>query len=161
MSMAKMESVVVHVYLAKEIASELIGRSVNFSINTALVDCYEITYKQEYSESIRSFVQNKKISAVYFRWDSEQSCTPKKLALTVNDIVAWFMKEYMDPANGVPYISSEGGYQYVNGGPYEARDVLNRMFDTQVADASTNDNIEAALKIIEADGNAWVKVGDY
>lgn len=39
---------------------------------------------------------------------------------TVAQMVSWFQERYKDPANGVPFNSAEGGYQYVHGGPYDA-----------------------------------------
>jgi hypothetical protein len=40
----------------------------------------------------------------------------------------WFRENYEDPVNNCPYISSEGGYQYIFGGPYEAREELEQEF---------------------------------
>jgi hypothetical protein len=36
----------------------------------------------------------------------------------------WIWDNYKDPADGVPYSSQEGGYQYFNGGPYYSYEVL-------------------------------------
>lgn len=47
---------------------------------------------------------------------------------TVEELVEWFFENYEDPANGVPYESAEGGYQYVFGGPYDAREALESRF---------------------------------
>jgi hypothetical protein len=40
----------------------------------------------------------------------------------------WFKERYKDPADGVPYDSGEGGYQYIHGGPYDPQDVLMAEF---------------------------------
>jgi hypothetical protein len=37
---------------------------------------------------------------------------------------AWFFERYEDPNESCPYISAEGGYQYIYGGPYDAHDVF-------------------------------------
>jgi hypothetical protein len=74
----------------------------------------------------------------------------------VDEMIAWFFDNYMDPANGVPYESAEGGYQYVNGGPYNATDVLSSNFSN-----TTEEYIEEAVGIIENEGYDWVKRDDY
>ena len=40
----------------------------------------------------------------------------------------WFYQNYEDPVHNCPYISSEGGYQYIHGGPYDAREELEQEF---------------------------------
>jgi hypothetical protein len=42
----------------------------------------------------------------------------------VDAIVDWFRKNYEDPAENTPYESAEGGYQYIWGGPYDAREEI-------------------------------------
>lgn len=44
----------------------------------------------------------------------------------------WFYENYEDPANACPYESREGGYFYIYGGPYEASEVLQEMFEPYV-----------------------------
>lgn len=76
--------------------------------------------------------------------------------LTKEDLIEWFFLRYKDPADGVPHDSSEGGYQYVNGGPYDPWEVL--------ADAFHSENegvIEDAVKEIYIDGHEWVKRDQY
>jgi len=46
----------------------------------------------------------------------------------------WFLNHYEDPAESTPYISSEGGYQYIHGGPYDAQQVLQEEFEGVVPD---------------------------
>lgn len=43
-------------------------------------------------------------------------------------MLQWFSENYKDPAENTPYESAEGGYQYIWGGPYEARDELYAQF---------------------------------
>ena len=63
-------------------------------------------------------------------------------------LVAWFSSRYEDPAQETPYDGREGGYQYIWGGPYEARDELGDNFSGLVSD----EVIEAAVEEIESDG---------
>ena len=36
----------------------------------------------------------------------------------------WFYQNFEDPAEKTPYVSAEGGYQWIWGGPYDASEVL-------------------------------------
>lgn len=40
------------------------------------------------------------------------------------EILGWFYSNYADPVEFCPYDSSEGGYQYIWGGPYDAREEI-------------------------------------
>ncbi|MCB4458533.1 hypothetical protein LHL23_23070 [Leisingera sp. McT4-56] len=40
----------------------------------------------------------------------------------------WFFRNYEDPANSLPYITAEGGYQWVTGGPYTSLEALESEF---------------------------------
>jgi hypothetical protein len=66
----------------------------------------------------------------------------------VEVIREWFLANFEDPAHHTPYISAEGGYQYIWGGPYDARDVMGDVFGEQASE----DLIEAAVTEIERDG---------
>ena len=39
-------------------------------------------------------------------------------------MIEWFHQNYEDPAESTPYESAEGGYIWIWGGPYDARDEL-------------------------------------
>ncbi|MBN9987125.1 hypothetical protein [Rhizobium laguerreae] len=41
----------------------------------------------------------------------------------------WFLENYEDPANSLPYSSGDGGFQWVNGGPYSPLEALQEEFD--------------------------------
>lgn len=72
----------------------------------------------------------------------------------IDNLVEWFHQNYEDPANRLPYVSAEGGYQWIYGGPYEAREVLSENFPDEAEDV-----IEAAVEEIEADGlTDWAPV---
>lgn len=78
-------------------------------------------------------------------------------AAKIEEMRDWFMARYKDPADGVPYDGGEGGYLYVNGGPYDARDVLSDQFGDEVAE----DLIDEVVAQIERDGTEWVRCEDY
>ena len=63
-------------------------------------------------------------------------------------LVHWFRGMFEDPANETPYESREGGYQYVWGGPYEARDEFDREFGGFVP----GEVIDAAVSEVERTG---------
>jgi hypothetical protein len=70
-------------------------------------------------------------------------------------MIGWFHLNYEDPAQKTPYESAEGGYQWIWGGPYEARDVLYSKFGELVSEAL----IEEAVEEIERDGlTDWAPV---
>lgn len=46
----------------------------------------------------------------------------------INTMKEWFYSNYVDPAEICPYDSSEGGYQFICGGPYEIEDELYKEF---------------------------------
>ena len=41
---------------------------------------------------------------------------------------SWFFENFEDPVHNCPYETREGGYVYIWGGPYEARDELESKF---------------------------------
>ena len=63
-------------------------------------------------------------------------------------MIGWFHQNFEDPAQSTPYESAEGGYQWIWGGPYEARDELYSKFGDIVSESF----IEEAVKEIESDG---------
>lgn len=63
-------------------------------------------------------------------------------------MVHWFHRMYEDPANETPHESREGGYIYIWGGPFEARNELGEEF----GDLVSPEMIEAAASEIEKDG---------
>lgn len=71
-------------------------------------------------------------------------------------MIGWFKQHYKDPANGVPYDSREGGYQYFNGGPYDPHEVLTEQFPNY-----NEDLITAATDELYPEGSEWVRDEDY
>lgn len=73
---------------------------------------------------------------------------------------SWFYANYEDPAERTPYESAEGGYIWIWGGPYDAREEIEGNF-YEVADEST---INEVVEEIEHYGFEWApteKPGDY
>lgn len=63
-------------------------------------------------------------------------------------MVRWFRARFCDPAEETPYMSSEGGYLWVHGGPYDATEEIQGRFDG----VATPEAIEHAIDAVEADG---------
>lgn len=91
-------------------------------------------------------------------YKSERSLlfSEKDMDPTSEDLVRWFFENYEDPANGVPYDGSEGGYQYVFGGPFDPREVLHEEFPNV-----NDETILHAAERIYGLGFEWVRKGDY
>ena len=73
------------------------------------------------------------------------------LEAAVEQITDWFFVNFEDPANSTPYESAEGGYQYIWGGPYDARDIIENIF----ADTASDELITAAIAAVEQEGYEW------
>ena len=70
----------------------------------------------------------------------------------IDSLVKWFHENYEDPAHHLPYISSEGGYQWIFGPPCNAHEALSGSFPEE-----SEEIILAAVKEIESDGlYEWV-----
>ncbi|MEY9534717.1 uncharacterized protein YegP (UPF0339 family)/ribosomal protein S13 [Sinorhizobium fredii] len=50
--------------------------------------------------------------------------------LAYEEMKSWFHENFVDPAQFLPHSSHDGGYQWLNGGPYSASDALHREFGT-------------------------------
>lgn len=88
--------------------------------------------------------------------DGADNTEPDDDGSSVEEMVEWFYENYEDPANGVPYESREGGYQYWNGGPHDPMDVLQAEFPDVAFE-----RVEEAAQVIYRDGFEWVRKGDY
>lgn len=67
----------------------------------------------------------------------------------------WFLARYCDPAHETPYNGSEGGYQYIHGGPYDPADVLPNRFSGIVDDNIIQDVIDEFHSEV---GDKWAPV---
>src|ERR1019366_5514473 len=76
----------------------------------------------------------------YSEDDCERGITPSQLkragrARQKEYMRYWFYRNFEDPANETPYNSEEGGYLFIWGGPYDAREELYAEFEKLVPDA--------------------------
>lgn len=70
-------------------------------------------------------------------------------------MLQWFHENFEDPAVRTPYESAEGGYQWIWGGPHDAREELSSQFHGLVSEAL----IEEVAEEIERDGlTEWAPV---
>lgn len=63
----------------------------------------------------------------------------------------WFISNYENPAHHTPYESKEGGYIYIWGGPYDAREELEEVF----LDHVSNDAFENLVSELEYECVEW------
>lgn len=70
----------------------------------------------------------------------------------LEQMLEWFHHNFEDPAEHTPYESAEGGYQYIWGGPYEARDIFQSIWEGHVDD----EVIEEAVDKVQANSFYWV-----
>lgn len=94
-----------------------------------------------------------KATRYYSADDYEIGITPSRLkrlgkAKQREYLLAWFHSHFEDPAQETPYNSEEGGYLYIWGGPYDAREEL----DTEFGSFISEQVIEEAVQEIESDG---------
>lgn len=76
-------------------------------------------------------------------------------------MVRWFHENYENPAERTPYESAEGGYIWIWGGPYDAREEIDEYFHEYAIDSA----IDSAVDEIQQDGLfEWAPAeepGDY
>lgn len=100
----------------------------------------------------------------FFQFDDGENSRSQKMKRkkiirhkpTKEEVIEWFNNNYDDPANGVPYMSSEGGYQYWNGGPYDAEEEIQEHFPF-----ISEKVLQESLNEITAYGTEWVKKYQY
>ncbi|WP_260429681.1 hypothetical protein [Burkholderia cepacia] len=67
----------------------------------------------------------------------------------------WFLARFCDPAYETPYNGREGGYQFVDGGPYDPADEVTDRFSGIVSD----DLIEEVVDELHSDvGDEWARI---
>ena len=72
----------------------------------------------------------------------------------IDALVEWFFERFEDPAHRLPYETAEGGFQWIYGGPYDARDQLEGNFAHEEEHI-----IDGAVDQIESDGlTEWAPV---
>lgn len=72
---------------------------------------------------------------------------------TYDEMKEWFFSKYEDPVESTPYNTKEGGYQYLNGGPYDAESELFSEFGA-IADDET---LQKVINDIEEHTLEWAK----
>lgn len=83
----------------------------------------------------------------------ERVSRPPKLPPEAGDerrtdlMIDWFLENFEDPANTLPYDSEEGGYQWIWGGPYDAGEELSAAFPEASAE-----ELEAVVERLQRDG---------
>lgn len=55
---------------------------------------------------------------------------------------SWFFAKFEDPAQHTPYESAEGGYIWIHGGPYDARDELENEFGDEARAGAIEDLVD-------------------
>ena len=69
----------------------------------------------------------------------------------VDVMETWFRARYEDPAERTPHDSSEGGYIWIWGGPYEASEVLGHEFSGIIDD----DTIDSLVQNLDSECTSW------
>jgi hypothetical protein len=77
-------------------------------------------------------------------------------SLTSHVLIAWFLERYEEPHHHVPHDSAEGGYQYFNGGPYDAGEVLADQFPNAPSNAH-----QKAVDDLSDLSSDWVRRDQY
>lgn len=67
----------------------------------------------------------------------------------IEEMKEWFHSNYEDPANSLPHISAEGGYQWIYGGPETPQEALGDSFSAEYPEELIE---KAAQQIIDEDG---------
>lgn len=67
----------------------------------------------------------------------------------------WFTARYCDPAHETPYNGREGGYFYVNGGPYDPSDELHSRFERLVPGELIQ---QVANELVMEVGDQWAPI---
>ncbi|MDI1267871.1 MAG: hypothetical protein PSV40_02050 [Polaromonas sp.] len=80
-------------------------------------------------------------------WLREASEDEQKLAMK-----SWFLGRFVDPAYETPYNGSEGGYLYIHGGPFDARDELEERFSGIASDEAIDALID---DLVSETGDEW------
>jgi hypothetical protein len=70
-------------------------------------------------------------------------------------IRAWFLARYCDPIEETPYIGSERGFQFINGGPHDPTDVLFNRFSNFAHDDAIQEVVDEMHAKV---GDEWAPV---
>lgn len=67
----------------------------------------------------------------------------------------WFLARYCDPVHDTPYNGQEGGFQFIDGGPYDPADLLPNRFASVVEDDVIQ---EVVAELHRRVGDEWAPV---
>jgi hypothetical protein len=116
----------------------------------------ELDFKAALDELLQRRFKGRRHADNQFQ-EAESDDEEEDLVPSAESIAEWFLENYEDPANSVPYESAEGGYQYYAGGPYDAEEVLSEEFP-----GVPDEVIEQAIDLISGEGGPdWVRREDY
>lgn len=87
---------------------------------------------------------------------SEKDLLELEPEVQVDLMIEWFRDRYEDPVHELPYNSREGGYQWINGGPFHAQDVLEGNFGSVVS----YETIMNAVEELERESWEWTPKRD-
>ncbi|TVM15796.1 hypothetical protein DPQ33_13915 [Oceanidesulfovibrio indonesiensis] len=95
----------------------------------------------------------------YYWQESDRYVSVNELAdLSVEEQIEvmryWFKKHYENPVDRMPYESKEGGYIYISGGPYDAREELSEEFQDMASQMAINKLVEE----LEEESMEWAGV---
>ena len=71
-------------------------------------------------------------------------------------VKAWFLSNFEDPAEETPYNGREGGYQWIWGGPYDAREEIEGYFENSIP----QEIVDAVVEELERDAVEWAPNGN-
>jgi hypothetical protein len=69
----------------------------------------------------------------------------------VEAVKEWFLSNFEDPVHETPYNGQEGGYQYIWGGPFDAREQIEGYFGSSVPE----EIIEQVVSALEEEASDW------
>lgn len=105
-------------------------------------DFYENEYLDRLARDLpeNAFLNNHQLNTAWLESASED--------LQITAICQWFSTQFCDPAENTPFASEEGGYLWIDGGPYNARNEIEYSF-SQIVPEKT---IDKAIDIVESTG---------
>ncbi|MFM0060634.1 hypothetical protein PQR64_33925 [Paraburkholderia phytofirmans] len=83
-------------------------------------------------------------------WLENASADEKRIAMR-----EWFLARYCDAAEETPYNGREGGYLFINGGPYDPADEIPGRFGSIVSDETID---EVVAELHAEGGDEWAPI---
>lgn len=92
-----------------------------------------------------------------FNQDEEFPARKSEKAPTIDEMRDWFRSHFEDPAHSLPYITAEGGYQWIYGGPCDAGEELQNKF----GGVASEEDIEELVGELERECIDWTPTYDH